>query len=121
MPYQGPDSAGLNDMLKRFGAELRRCRHRCGLTQDRLAGLSGVSQSTISRLERGRAPYASLHLIIRLSDVMEPRMPLGFCPHDHRCGWDRLDVDGRPTRRTAQDDSWWQRSRASTIAEPGSS
>jgi transcriptional regulator with XRE-family HTH domain len=117
MPYQGADSDGLADMLVRFGVELRRCRHQRGLTQDRLARLSGVSQPTISRLEHGKAPYASLHLILRLSDAMEPAMPLAFCPHEHRCAWQRLDTSGAPVRRIAAGEAWWSRSRAPTTAD----
>ena len=116
VPYQDPDSAGLAEMLAQFGAELRRCRHRSGLSQDRLASLSGVSQSSISRLERGRAPYAGLHLILRLSDAMAPRMPLAFCPHEHACLWERLDANGDPLRRQAADDAPWQRLQAADDA-----
>ena len=36
------------------GGMVRRRRHRLGLTQQHLAALSGIDQSVISRLERGR-------------------------------------------------------------------
>jgi transcriptional regulator with XRE-family HTH domain len=105
-------------MLRQFGAELRRCRRSCGLSQDRLAELSGVSQSSISRLERGRAPYAGLHLIVRLSASMGIRMPLAFCPHEHACAWERLDGLGNPIRRPrAPDDVWWRRIESSFESE----
>lgn len=110
MPYRDPDQTGLRDLLRQFGVELRRCRLRCGLSQVKLADLSGVSQSSISRLERGRAPYAGLHLILRLGAAMEGQLPLAFCPHRHSCGWEQLDLLGNPLRQaSSDDDGWWQR------------
>jgi transcriptional regulator with XRE-family HTH domain len=83
-------------MLRRFGAELRRCRLQAGISQMQLANRSGVAQSTISRLERGRVPGASMSKLVQLSDVLGRYLPFGYCPHNHVCTWDRLDADGRP-------------------------
>ena len=97
MPYRRPETAGLAEMLQRFGVELRRCRMDAGLSQSRLAEESGVSQSTISRLERGKAPAAAMLKLVLLSDALDNSFPLGYCPHDHTCAWGRLDADGMPT------------------------
>jgi transcriptional regulator with XRE-family HTH domain len=119
MPYQLADSDDFHDMLVRFGMGLRRCRHHRGLSQDALARRSGVSQATISRLEHGKAPYASLHLILRISDALEPAMPLAFCPHDHGCIWQRRDASDTPIGRIDPVDAWWHRSTAPARAEAG--
>ncbi len=99
MPYLGPETPGLGEMLRQFGAELRRCRYQAGWSQAQLAERSAVSQSTISRLERGKAPAAAMIKLVLLSDTLGYRFPLGFCPHDHACAWERLDEHGTPLRR----------------------
>lgn len=106
MPYREPETPGFGKMLRRFGAELRRRRRVSGLSQGRLAELSGVSQSSISRLERGKAPYASLQLIVRLGEAMGGRMPIAYCPHKHGCVWERLDELGNPAERRETTDDW---------------
>jgi transcriptional regulator with XRE-family HTH domain len=73
-----------------FGRSLRRARLMAGMTQQHLSVKSGVSQSVISRFERGLAPGMSTERLIIISDVLGLRMPLGFCPHDHDCPWPRL-------------------------------
>jgi transcriptional regulator with XRE-family HTH domain len=42
------------DMRELVGTNLRRYRHRRGLTQEQLADLSGFSQFYISEMEQGR-------------------------------------------------------------------
>jgi transcriptional regulator with XRE-family HTH domain len=42
------------DMRALIGTNLRRYRHRKGLTQEKLADLSGFSQFYISEMEQGR-------------------------------------------------------------------
>jgi len=69
-----------------------------GLSQVRLAEASAVSQSTISRLERGKASSAAMFKIVLLGDAIGNGLPLAFCPHDHYCAWQRLDADGIPTQ-----------------------
>ena len=113
MPYRDPDTDGLGELLRQFGAELRRCRRQSGASQDRLAELSGVSQSSISRLERGKAPYAGLHLIVRLSAAMKDGFPLAYCPHKHGCIWERLDARGNAVDRREGD---WRSSPRATLA-----
>ena len=41
------------DVVQRFGQEVRDARRAAGLTQDRLAERSGISQPMISRIEQG--------------------------------------------------------------------
>ena len=95
MPYQRPEGEIDHALLRRFGIEFRRCRLYAGLSQVALAERSGVSQSTISRIERGKASSASLIKLVRISDAMLDGFPFGYCPHPHFCPWNRLDEDGR--------------------------
>ena len=97
MPYQGPETDHLASLSLQFGRQLRRCRLLAGMSQTRLAEASGVSQSTISRLERGLAPKATMIKLLLLGDVLARHLPLAFCPHDHTCTWQRLDEHGMPT------------------------
>ena len=99
MPYLIPEDKHDRTLLQRFGVELRRCRLASGLSQVALAERARVSQSTISRLENGRAPAASVLKLVRLGDTLGSFFPLGFCPHTHHCSWVRLLEDGRVDSR----------------------
>ena len=90
---------------------MRRCRLQAGLSQVVLARKSGVSQSTISRLERGKASSAAMFKLVRIGDALGYRFPLAFCPHDHLCEWERLDEDGVPSgaRRPVGSANYFQR------------
>ena len=57
------------------------------MSQRRVAELSGVSQSLISRFERGRNPGMATHRIFAIAMALGPRFPFGCCPHDHVCKW----------------------------------
>jgi DNA-binding XRE family transcriptional regulator len=61
----------MNEDARGFGAQLRACRQLVGLSQEELAGRSGLSVRTISNLERGRvqAPYRDT--MSRLADALE--------------------------------------------------
>jgi DNA-binding XRE family transcriptional regulator len=95
------------DRLRTFGGCLRRGRHCAGLSQQRLADLAGVSQTLVSRLERGRAPHVSLSRVLAIQHVLGACLPLGICPHEHDCLWrprstadhDFLRGPGDPARR----------------------
>jgi transcriptional regulator with XRE-family HTH domain len=95
-----PWIARLDDpeALRRFGRNLRRARQIAGLSQQRLADLSGVSQSVISRLERAKAPMVGLERLLLLARALGPAWPLGECPHDHSCVWQVLDADAQRQR-----------------------
>jgi hypothetical protein len=75
------------ERLTAFGSFVRRARHCAGLTQQRVADLSGVSQTMISRLERGRAAHLGLSRLLAIQGVLGGCLPLGVCPHDHPCIW----------------------------------
>ncbi len=56
----------MDPALDQVGARLRAARHRVGLTLDELAARTGVSASTVSRLESGRR-QANLELLVPLT------------------------------------------------------
>ncbi len=70
-----------------FGERVRRARTHVGFTQQRVADRAGVSQSAVSRLERGLATGMSLERLLRILDAIGPTFPMGTCPHDHTCAW----------------------------------
>jgi DNA-binding XRE family transcriptional regulator len=88
MPFSvpGPDPR-IPEALRQLGEAVRQARRDHGLSQVALARLGGVSQSSISRLERGLAPQAPMHRIVTLGLVLGRVLPLGRCPHDHECRW----------------------------------
>lgn len=73
--------------LEIFGARIRHGRQQAGLSQRQLANRSGVSQSTISRLERGRCVGLAFIRLVAICSAMGTDFPFGSCPHDHRCRW----------------------------------
>src|SRR5262245_9957273 len=70
-----------------LGRSFRRCRLLAGLSQDQVEAESGISQSVISRFERGLAPGMTTERLIRIASVVGNWFPFGFCPHSHRCAW----------------------------------
>ena len=56
--------------LGEAGRELRRARIGRGLSQRVVAAASGVAQSEISRIERGKRPGATLRTIARLATAV---------------------------------------------------
>src|SRR5580658_1847822 len=58
-----------------FGGRLRACRGTAGLSQQELAGRSGLSLRTISDLERGRTRWPYRDSLYRLADALELRGP----------------------------------------------
>jgi transcriptional regulator with XRE-family HTH domain len=95
--------------LIRFGRNLRRARQIAGISQQRLADLSGISQSVISRLERAKAPMVGLERLLMLERVLGSAWPFGECPHDHSCVWQPLGEDGQRTHTSAlaRNASFW--------------
>lgn len=57
------------------------------MSQRQVAAVSGVSQSLISRFERGRCPGLAAKRIIAIAVAIGPHFPLGCCPHNHECAW----------------------------------
>jgi tetratricopeptide (TPR) repeat protein/DNA-binding XRE family transcriptional regulator len=56
-----------------FGGRLASCRRLAGLSQEELAGRSGMSVRTIGNLERGRARWPHPDTVRRLADALELR------------------------------------------------
>ena len=54
-----------------MGANVRRARLALALTQEQLQNLSGVSQPTISRLERGLAPGLRLERLAAIIAALD--------------------------------------------------
>jgi Predicted transcriptional regulators len=80
-------------VMELVGARFRHGRHQAGLSQRRLAEAAQISQSVVSRFERGLVSHTSAERIVRLAEALGPGFPFGFCPHDHRCAW---PFDPRP-------------------------
>ncbi len=97
-----PDSVGFA-LLGRY---LRRSRQLAGMTQQQLADAAGVSQSMVSRLERGIGPALEVGRLLRTVQPLARLFPLGTCPHDHSCAWQPVkpidDSISDPTRFVAQ-------------------
>ena len=62
-----------------LGRALRDARRRQGLTQQQLAGLTGVAQPTVSNVERG-AKRVSVDTILRLSAALNLELVLQSRP-----------------------------------------
>jgi DNA-binding XRE family transcriptional regulator len=70
-----------------FGARVRRGRLQTGMSQRRLADRAGVSQSAISRLERGVAIGMTAIRLVAVCIELGPSFPFGSCPHEHTCAY----------------------------------
>jgi len=81
-----------------IGARFRNGRRQAGLTQRQVAERAGISQSIVSRFERGLVRRSSAEKIVRLGLALGTRFPFGCCPHDHKCPW--------PANPTASQSFW---------------
>lgn len=59
----------IESLMRALGADIRRARWQAGISQSGLEVLSGVDQTTISRLENGIAPGLRL---VRLVTILAP-------------------------------------------------
>lgn len=82
------DEADLR-ALAILGQAVRIARVRSALSQRRLATRSGVSQSAISRVERGASRGLNLRYFARVVLALGSSMPLVGCPHGHDCEFAR--------------------------------
>ncbi len=90
MPYSPlSDDRDVWMSLVAWGESLRGARQLAGLSQELLEHRSGVDQSQISRFERALAPRMTAERLVRVALVLRGHFPLGFCPHDHGCIWQR--------------------------------
>jgi transcriptional regulator with XRE-family HTH domain len=89
---------GVADVLAEVGPRLRRLRERRGLTLTALAARTGISKSTLSRLENGeRKP--SLELLLPLAEAHH--LPLDELVGTPRVGDPRVR-SGRPKTRNGR-------------------
>jgi transcriptional regulator with XRE-family HTH domain len=82
--------------LALLGQYVRRSRYYAEKSQAHLSGESGVTQSMLSRLERGMAPGMRVDKLLALASVLGRVFPLGYCPHNHQCAWDAIRRPGDP-------------------------
>jgi transcriptional regulator with XRE-family HTH domain len=68
-----------------IGRYVRRSRLLAQMTQQQLADQAGVSQSMVSRLERGVEPAVEAARLVQVVRPLARLFPLGACPHDHNC------------------------------------
>ena len=67
MPYARlVRESSVHRALEAIGDDIRRTRLEAGLSQDKLAAMCDIAQSTISRIERGAAPGAGLERVARI-------------------------------------------------------
>jgi transcriptional regulator with XRE-family HTH domain len=72
MPYRTKLSdAAIALFLVDAGGHVRRHRIAAGLSQSHLAALSGVSQPTISRIERGVAPGLRMERLAAIMVILD--------------------------------------------------
>lgn len=58
------------DLRQVFAANLRRLRHKSGLSQEDLAHEAGINRTYISKLEKGTS-YVGLEIIGKLADTLQ--------------------------------------------------
>lgn len=86
-PDSGRRELAPQPELVEFGRYLRRARRYAQLSQQHVADAAGVSQSTVSRLERGVAPHVGVDKLLAIRRTYGRLLPLGVCPHEHECAW----------------------------------
>jgi transcriptional regulator with XRE-family HTH domain len=88
--------------LQLLGQYVRRSRYYTEKSQAHLSGESGVTQSMLSRLERGMAPGMRVDKLLALASALGRVFPLGYCPHNHQCAWDAIRRPGDPPPLTGK-------------------
>lgn len=74
MPYARlVRETSVHRALEAIGNDVRRARITVGLSQDTLAAMCDIAQSTISRIERGAAPGAGLERLSRIMVALDMR------------------------------------------------
>jgi transcriptional regulator with XRE-family HTH domain len=96
-------------MLHQLGRELRIARVTAGLTQSRVAGRIGTSQSKISRTERGLARDLGVSNLTRHAAVVGLRVHLRFYPGGrHLLDAPQIALLARFRRRISANGTWEQ-------------
>jgi len=99
-PVTGRKGWQPDPLLLAFGQYVKRSRYLALMSQTQLAQASGVDQGAISRLERALAPAMNIDRVVQLAAAMGRAFPLGYCPHEHWCQWQRApDRAPDPPRR----------------------
>ncbi len=86
--YASDPSRQLNIVtpaMQEMGARIRAGRHAAGISQRAVADRAGVSQSEVSRLERGRGGNISTYRFVAICFAIGQSFPFGNCPHNHNC------------------------------------
>jgi transcriptional regulator with XRE-family HTH domain len=86
-PATGRTELAPDPKLVLIGRYLRRARRYAQKSQQRVADETGVTQSMVSRAERGLAPGMRFVRFARMCEALGRLFPLGACPHDHDCAW----------------------------------
>jgi transcriptional regulator with XRE-family HTH domain len=104
-PVTGRKSLEPDPLLLAFGQYVKRARYLGRLSQVQLAKLAGVDQGALSRLERALAPAMKVERLVKLSGVLGRFLPLGYCPHEHWCEWQRAPERAPdPPRRLSREE-----------------
>jgi transcriptional regulator with XRE-family HTH domain len=86
------------------GIAIRQARDACGMTQDALATIIGVSRASIANIERGEQTVG-VPLLLRLSDALSvPPAHLLQEPDDEDRAWLRLTESDRALLEPLADD-----------------
>jgi len=83
--------------LELLGRYLRRSRRLAEVTQRDLALQAGVSQTMLSRAERGAAAAMPMERFVAMVTPLDRLFPFGCCPHDHNCAWQPVRPPQIPT------------------------
>lgn len=86
-PVTGRRELGPDPRLVLIGRYLRRARRYSQKSQQRVADETGVTQSMVSRAERGLAPGMGFARFVSMCEALDRLFPLGTCPHEHECAW----------------------------------
>ena len=90
-------------LLAALGRVIREGRGRNRLSQRGLEALSGVDQTAISRMERGKTAGIALVRFARVLEVLAGPSLFGRCPHSHLCAWS-TGLSFEPLRTPWSDD-----------------
>ena len=97
-PDSGRQELAPSPAMVVLGRYLRRARRYADISQAELARRAGVTQSMVSRAERGVAPGMRLERFVSMCVVLGRLFPLGACAHDHLCSWQPVRLQQKENR-----------------------